>query len=122
MTAYEDLLRTIVREQGPARHFHAGSVQFTDSYLAAALGEYDDVLPEVAFEITESIQHCLRFGPNSGYVQLFGSRSTMEAIGVGLVAGCRARLLSRFRKDLQQAARELELEEETAQPFAESAV
>ena len=113
LSPYEALCRDIVRAQGDASDFHANGVQLTDARLAAVLREYDDAAPEVVGDMLEQLCHCLEFGANSSYVQLFGSKSPMEAIGVALIAGCRNRLLARFRKDLQSTASELELEDAT---------
>jgi hypothetical protein len=70
-------------------------------------------MPEVAGEIEEQVRHCLEYQGASSYVQMFGSKNYVEAIGMALVAGCRNRVMRSVRRDLELKASEMEMEDRT---------
>jgi hypothetical protein len=108
------MLRDLVHEQGEPRDFLPGSVRLTEEQLGEALREYDDLLPEAALEILESVVLCLR-DPNNSYAQLF--RSPQEAIGYTLLAALRNRLTPLVRRDLACTADDMETEDAQASPL-----
>jgi hypothetical protein len=119
MREYQDMLRDVVRDQGAPESFRANAAQLTYEQLAIALREYDDVMPEVAGEIAESVRDCLKFGKASSFVQLFpiadltNDEAIALAIGVSFVAGCRRRVMSSVRRDLELKASDMEIEDRT---------
>lgn len=120
--AYKLMLRHLVRDQGDPRNFNASAVRLSDEQLAIALAHFDDALPEVAGDIAESVCDVLRFKRNNGFVQMLGSQSHYEAIGLALVAGCRNRLLPRVKADAVLAAHEIELEDAIDDEFTREVV
>jgi len=106
---YDQLLRSLVRDQGEPAHFDANRVRLTNADLATALRRYDDILPEAAVDVMESIAACL--DGNSSFAGMF--RSKEEAIGFALVNACRHRLTPLVKLDLKCMASDMELEDRT---------
>src|SRR5690349_22435573 len=109
MKSYAEMLRDIVRDQGEPADFRPKDVFLDDEQLAIAMKKYDDTLAEVAVDIAESVIDVLRFKKQNGFVQMLGTKSHYEAIGLSLIAGCRNRLLDKVRADAELKASDMEI-------------
>jgi hypothetical protein len=106
LQSYKAMCRDIVHDQGDPENFSANAVRLTDAQLAIALRHYDDVLPEAAGEILETVTACLS---GSRLTHLFGN-TPAEAIGVAIIAACRGRVMRTVKNDLECTASDIVLE------------
>lgn len=106
LLAYKAMCRDIVHDHGDPDDFRANAVRLSDAQLAIALRHYDDVLPEAAGEILETVTACLS---GSRLTQLFGD-TPQEAIGVAIIAACRGRVMRTVKNDLECTASDMVME------------